>query len=97
MGGAVRDLPIYRPGSLGRGGHSSLPHTAKPKLVAGADGLAVFEINLQQLLAMNRAALLVFQRRDYLAGLHIKDFASRRICELAVHAEGDPAGLIAHR
>lgn len=68
---------------------------AEAKLVARGDRLAVAEMNLHHLLAVDPVPLFVGQSRDDLLGRGINDFAGGGVGVLAVEAEGDPAGLFA--
>src|SRR5262245_50025520 len=68
---------------------------AEAELVAGGDGHAVLEVDLDHLLAVNFSALLVGQRGDDLLGRGVDHLAGGRVGVLAVEAEGHPAGLFA--
>src|SRR5262245_41088386 len=65
------------------------------KLVAGSNGNAVAEDDLDHLLAVDLPVALVAQRGDDLLARHVDDLARGRIGIAAVEAERHPAGLLA--
>src|SRR5262249_49638505 len=72
------------------------PHgPAEAELVAGAGRHALLKDDLDHLLAVDLAALLVFQRGEDLFRLGVDDLAGGRVGVAAVEAEGDPARLFA--
>ena len=64
-------------------------------MIAGFDGLAVAEMNLDHFFGLDRLIFFIFEDRENFAGLGFDDFAGGRVGEGAIEAEGDPAGLIA--
>ena len=64
-------------------------------MIAGADGQASDEVNLEHLLTAHLTALLVFERRHDPAGRHVDDFAGRGIGVATVDTEGHPARIVA--
>ena len=69
--------------------------SSEAELIAGVDGFAIAEMDLDHFLGLDRLALFVFEERENFARLRFDDFAGGRIGEGAIDAERDPAGLIA--
>ena len=80
--------------SAGRATGLRLEFAPKTKLIACADGLGAREVDLQQLLALHRSAVLVGQARHDLARADVDHIARGRVGISAVEAERDPAGLV---
>src|SRR5688572_138019 len=75
--------------------NTALALSAQAKLISGQDGLAIFEMDFDQLFALDRFPLFVSQHSHDFAGFGGDDIAGGGIGKRAVHAESDPAGLIA--
>src|ERR1700730_7879893 len=71
---------------------SKLP-ASEAKLVAGADGQTILEINFKHFFAVDFAASLVAQGSHNFLGFRIDDFTGRRKSKMAVDAKSSPAGL----
>src|SRR5690348_2368308 len=99
-----RRQPVVAPARLYRPtGDGDVPGTLirrllfspDPKLIAGADDLAVGHHDFNDLFALHDAFFLVGQCHDDLARLGVDHFAGRWIRIPTIHAEGDPSWLVA--
>src|SRR5690606_36144140 len=72
----------------------SLPNSSNSELVSCSNCLLPIEVYLNNLLTHDAVAIFIFQCSKNLAGLHVDDFARRWKGILAVHAKGNPSGLI---
>src|SRR5205823_5561689 len=71
--------------------------TADAELIAHGSWLAAAPVNLDHLFAEHRTPLLIGQGGHDLFARRVDDFPRRWPGQLAVEAEGDPAGLFADR
>ena len=65
------------------------------ELVAGADGVVVFEIDLQKFFDLDGGLFFVGEAADDFFGFGFDDVAGGGVRVLAVDGEGDPAGFVA--
>src|SRR5262245_48884556 len=88
-------LPRNKPASLHRPSSLLLPRPSDAELVARAHDHAVLQHDLDHLLAVHLAALLVGEGEQDLLRLRVDDLAGGGIGVAAVEAERHPAGLLA--